>query len=61
MFHRCIELAFHLVAVGGLARVVILMEHQPTATALSQTVMVCVCLLMVAATLHIGMKMVNRK
>jgi hypothetical protein len=61
MFAKYIELAFHLVAIGGLAGIVMLWEHGASFSALGQTAMICACILMMAVTLHLGMKMVNKK
>jgi hypothetical protein len=60
MFQKSIGLAFHLVALGGLTKVVLLMEKTPE-LALIQTVAVCVCLLLVAGALHLALKLVNKK
>lgn len=55
MINAFLELAFHLVAVSGLARVAHLLGEGKNWLAIVHTLLVCGCILAIAAALHFAM------
>jgi hypothetical protein len=60
MLLKSLELAFHFVAIGGLAFVAVLLHGGHNGKAVIQAVVVSFCILMVAGALTLARKMTNR-
>jgi len=60
MLTKTLELAFHLVAVGGLAFIALLWQSGESKNAVFQTIFVSFSILAIAAALHLAIKMTRR-